>query len=162
MCDAWQQSMVLNPYFFSLICANRLFYNCTVWIAFDGNWWAAPPSQPGYSLFLVPILEGLSSGLEIVSETMLDAYIACHSGSFDNQLSQRVTLCHMAGSLLLQSFPNGLRHEERVQLISYCASESRNAAAGWSQETTYSLTYLLSRCWEVHQTMPECISDSCM
>jgi hypothetical protein len=75
----------MSPYF-SLVFANRSACNCQVWIAFNGDWWAAPTLRPAYSLLPVPVLEGFQVDWKVISETMVDAYNARHPGSFDSQL----------------------------------------------------------------------------
>jgi len=75
----------MSPYF-SLIFANRSAYTYTVWIAFNGDWWATPLLQPGCSLLPMPVLEGFQVDWKVISETMVDAYNTRHPDSFDSQL----------------------------------------------------------------------------
>ena len=85
MSDVYHTPFVMSPYF-SLVFANCSACNCTVWIAFNGDWWAAPPLRPGYALLHVPVLEGFQVHWKVISESMADVYDACHPGSFDSQL----------------------------------------------------------------------------
>jgi hypothetical protein len=85
MSDAYHTPIVMCPYF-SLVFANRSAYTCTVWIAFNGDWWAAPTLRSGYSLLPVPVLEGFQVDWKVISETMVDEYNARHPCSFDSQL----------------------------------------------------------------------------
>lgn len=83
MPDVYRPPFVMTPYF-SLVFANRSACTCTVWIAFNGDWWASPPLRPGCSLLPVPVLEGFQVDWKVISETVVDEYNARHPGAFDS------------------------------------------------------------------------------
>ena len=85
MSDVYHTPFVMSPYF-SLVFANCSACNCTVWIAFNGDWWAASTLRPGYSLLPVPVLEGFQVDWKVIPETMVDRYNARYPGSFDSKL----------------------------------------------------------------------------
>ena len=85
MSDSYRARFLHAP-FFALAFRNTSGSVCRIWIAFNGEWWAAPLLHPGQTLLPVPILEGFQVDWKVVSETEIEHYNRERPGSYDSQV----------------------------------------------------------------------------
>ena len=78
---------------------------CTVWIAFNGDWWAAPMLYPGDALLPIPVLEGFQVDWKVISETDVDRYNLAYPGAYDSVVESILLEDHLvkwAGAFFCQ------------------------------------------------------------
>lgn len=85
----------VNAPFFTLIFTNASASPCTVWIALNGEWWAAPQLEPGASFLPVPVLEGFQVDRKIVSGAEVDHYNTQQPGTYDSQVESILQQDHL-------------------------------------------------------------------
>jgi len=78
----------LHVPFFALGFHNASGSVCRVWIAFNGEWWAAPLLHPGQTLLPIPILEAFQVDWKVISQTAIDHCNRLRPGLYDSEVEE--------------------------------------------------------------------------